>query len=107
MFKIAPTPTYVTPIKVVIPNEKGTNDTSTFKVEFKRRNTQELDSLREVEAELVLKENIVGFSDLLDAENKPLEFNETNLDALLQIPQARAALVIAFWETQYSAREKN
>lgn len=106
-FKLAQNPSYTTPVQVFTPNDKGGFDSSTFKAIFKRCDMTELEALQEKEQIDVQRAVLVGFSDLLDEDDKELEFNETNVKALLAIPQARAALAKAFWASIFKAETKN
>ena len=106
-FKLAQKPSYTVPVKVHTPNDKGTFDTSEFKVQFKRTTMEELNALKDIEQVDVLLGVIVGFSDLLDENDKPVDFNDINLSALLDIPQAQLALKQAFWESIFKAETKN
>jgi len=108
-FKIAQTPSYKTPVKVATPNGKGGFDISEFKAEFKRLTFDELVELKASEKthKEALLEVLVGYSDLTDEDDQPLDFNEANVKSLLNIPQALAALAEAFWSSIYKAKEKN
>lgn len=106
-FKIAQKPTYKTAVKVYTPNDNSGFDTSEFKAEFKRVGMDELEVLKELTQVEVMQKVLVGFSDLTDEDNKPLDFNEVNLNSLLDIPQALTALKEAFWASIFKAKEKN
>jgi len=106
-FKLAQNPTYTVTVKVSTPNDKDTFDTSEFKAKFKRVKFSELESLREKTQVDVIREVLVGFSNLLDDDNKEVDFNESTLNALLEIPQALAALSESFWTSIFKAKEKN
>lgn len=108
-FKIALKPSYKVPVKVELPNGKGGFESSTFIAEFKRIGFDELAALRTSEQthKEMLRDALVGFSDLLDAEDTALDFTPENVDALLNIPQAVSALSEAFWGSIYKGKEKN
>jgi hypothetical protein len=106
-FKIAQKPTFVARIKVETPNQKGGFDRSEFLAEFKRVSQSEVDELRKEPQKEVLEKVLVGWSELLDDDNQALDFNEDNLQVLLNIPQALLALRDGFWESVYKAKEKN
>ena len=106
-FKLAQKPSYTVPVKVHTPNDKGSFDTSEFKVQFKRTSMEELNALKDTEQVDVMRSVIVGFSDLLDEDDKAVDFNEINLSALLNIPQALQALKLAFWDSIFKAETKN
>jgi hypothetical protein len=106
-FKIALNPSYTVTVKVELPNDRDGFDKSEFKAKFKRCTVAELDDLREKPMDEALKSVLVGYSNLLDEDNKEVEFNDDNLNALLAIPQARIALNEAFWLSIFKAKEKN
>jgi len=107
-FKIALSPTYKSKVVVETPNEHGKGfDRSDFIAEFKRVEMDELEQLRSLPQKEVLDRVFVGFGDLLDEEDKPVEYTQATREALLKVPQARVALVEAFWSSIFKAREKN
>jgi hypothetical protein len=106
-FKLAIKETYKVPVKVSLPNDKGTFDTSEFKAEFRNVKSDELTELSKMPQHEVVLSVLAGFSELLDEEGTALDFNEANVAALLAIPQARYALSEAFWGSLYKAKEKN
>lgn len=106
-FKIAQKPTYKVTVKVLTPNDKDGFDTSNFKAEFKRVSMDDLEKLREKTQAEVMKEVLTGFSDLLDEDDNPVDFNDITLQALLNIPQALSGLTEAFWSSIFKVKEKN
>jgi hypothetical protein len=107
-FKIALTPTYKVKVFVEIPNDKGSVDKSDFLAEFKRVDMKELEALRAVEGQdNVLREVLVGWSGLLDADNAEVPYNPATLEGFLLIPAAQLATVNAFWKSIFKAGEKN
>lgn len=106
-FKIAQKPTYKVKVKVETPNDNNGFDTSEFTAEFKRVGVAELEQLKDEPQIDVIKKVLVGFADLLDDANKPLDYNDLNVQALLDIPQALKALTEAFWSSIFKAKEKN
>lgn len=106
-FKIAQKNTYKVKVKVQTPNDNNGFDTSDFTAEFKRVGMQELEQLKELAQREVIQKVLVGYADLLDEENKPVDYNELNVSVLLDIPQAQLALTEAFWSSIFKAKEKN
>lgn len=106
-FIIDLTPTYAIRVDVEIPNQKGKLDKSSFMAEFKRLELEELDELRKKPQREVIKEVLVGWSELLDKDRQPVPYNEATQAALLAIPQATMAMIEKFWESVYKAKEKN
>jgi hypothetical protein len=106
-FKITQKPTFISRVTVETPNLKGGFDKSHFNVEFKRCGMDEIEELKKVPQKEVLEKVVVGWSELLDDDNAAVDFNETNLQALLNISPALIALGEAFWTSLFKAREKN
>lgn len=106
-FKIALTPSYKTKVVVETPNEHGKVDKSDFMAEFKRFGLAELDELRKKPQKEVLEEALIGWSGLVDESGQEVAYNPVNRGILLNIPQAFAALLEAFWSSIFKAREKN
>ena len=106
-FKITQKPTFISRVTVETPNQKGGFDKSPFNAEFRRCGMDEIEELRKLPQKEVLEKVLVGWSDLIDDDNQPVDFNEDNLRALLNIPPALLALGAAFWESLFKAREKN
>lgn len=106
-FKLALTPTYQTKIIVELPAEKGGFEQSTFKAEFKRCDSEDIEELRKLPGKEVLERVLRGWSELVDEDNQPVPFNGDTLKAVLNIPQAATALAEGFWTSIFKAREKN
>lgn len=106
-FKLAIAKTYKSKIIVEILNAHGKHEKSDFMAKFTHVSMDELDELRKLPQKEVLQQVLVGWSGLLDEGNGEVFFNETNMAALLAIPQAFAALTEAFWASIFKAKEKN
>lgn len=106
-FKISQKPTFITRVTVETPNQKGGFDTSHFNAEFKRIGMDVMEELRGKKQAEVLREMLVGWTDLLDDANEQVPFNDDNIVVLLNIPQALAGLSEAFWGSIFKAKEKN
>jgi hypothetical protein len=107
MFKLSLTDTYTVKIVVEIPNLKGKTDKSDFMAEFKRCDIDKLDELRALPQRDVIREVLVGWTDLVGDDNQPVLFSTVTRDAVLAIPQAVFALIEAFWGSIHKAKEKN
>ena len=59
----------------------------------------EIEELKKLPGKEVMEKVLVGWSELLDDDNQPVDFNEDNLRALLNIPPALLAMSAAFWES--------
>ncbi|SHL10148.1 hypothetical protein SAMN05216428_10176 [Nitrosospira sp. Nsp11] len=106
-FKITQKPTFTARVKVETPNNTGGFDRSEFMAEFHRAGMDEIEELKKLPQREVLEKVLLGWSQLIDEDNQPVEFSEERRRALLNIPPALLALGAAFWESLFKAREKN
>ncbi|SFM92923.1 hypothetical protein [Nitrosomonas communis] len=106
-FKIALNPTFKTQVDVHIKNDKGIFQKSTFTVQFARTDMDEVEELRKLPQTDVIRKKLVGWEGLLAEDNAVVEYNETNLDIVLKIPEAVLGLSESFWSSIYKQREKN
>lgn len=109
-FKITQKPTFISRVTVETPNQKGGFDRSHFNAEFKRCGMDEIEELKKLPQKEVMEKVLVGWTDLIDDDNQPVDFNEDNRRALLNIPNALTAMGSidgAFWGSLFKAREKN
>ena len=106
-FKIALSPSYKVKVSVETPNDNNGFDKSTFTAEFKRVSTEQLDEIQKKTKKEVVNDVLIGFSDLLDEDNKPVEYDDDSRAALLAIPQAVSALADAFLSSIFKVKEKN
>ncbi|WP_439685105.1 hypothetical protein MNJPNG_06380 [Cupriavidus oxalaticus] len=124
-FKLAVNPTFRDTVHVELRGDSGKIERSTFVAEFKRLQLPELEELKaSVEKEAAelpvaekwraqanaLRQVLVGWSQMVAEDGRTvLEFNDTNLELLLVIPQALTATQLVFWTNSFGngAREKN
>lgn len=106
-FKISKKPTFMARVEVDTPNHKGGHDRSTFMAEFARASTEELVELNELKPADLMRRKLVGWSEFLDEDNQPVEFNQDTIEVLLAIPEALLGLRNAFWGSVVKGREKN
>lgn len=106
-FKIALKPTFKAKVEVYTANDRGGHDKSTFTAEFARCDMEQLDELRAMSQTEVLKKQLVGWSDLLDESDQPVDYSDATRSAILRIPEAVHGLSHAFWRSVIKAREKN
>lgn len=127
MIKITPTPTYSTPIVVEMPGDNGKIDKVTFTAIFRRLNIAEIETihkrlaskvdgtegvddqkLQELNDDELVRDVMVGWGkDVLGDDGQPLDFNDANFTALLNIFPVRPTIVRRFFETIANARAKN
>jgi hypothetical protein len=106
-FRITQKPTFISRVIVETPNLKGGFDKSSFNAEFKRCGMDEIEELKKLPQKEVQQQVLVGWSELIDDDNNAVDFNEANLNALLNISPALIALGESFWGSLFKAREKN
>lgn len=124
-FKLAVNPTFRDTVQVEMRGDSGKIERSTFVAEFKRLQLPELEELKAtVEKEAAelppaerwraqanaMRQVLVGWAQMVGDDGRTVvEFNETNRELLLVIPQALTATQLVFWTNSYGngAREKN
>jgi len=113
MFKIATNPTYTAQVKVDLPADNGKTVQKVFSATFKRLSQSELDSVtdrlsaKELTDSGLINEVMVGWGDVQDENGNQLEFNDTNLAALLDVFPVRPTIVKTFLATLAGAKAKN
>jgi hypothetical protein len=113
MFKIATNPTYTTVVKVDMLADKGKTVQNVFSAIFKRLSQSELDNVmerlgsKELSDSGLIEEIMVGWDGVTDESGEPLEFNDTNLAALLDVFPVRPTLVKTFFTSIAGAKAKN
>lgn len=106
-FKITKRPTFSAQVEVFTPNDKCGHDYSKFTAQFLRTRVDELDDLRKLTQQDVMRRKLCGWEDFNDEENQPVLFSEETLETLINIPEALNGLGLAFWSNVVKAREKN
>jgi hypothetical protein len=120
MFSIAVNEQYPTPVEVEIPTGNGKSTKHSFIVYFNRKSQAELDEihrrlnalqLRDGEELLLdedlMKEVLAGWEGVQGKDGTPLEFNDENMVALLNIYPVRPTLVTAFFGSIKTSKRKN
>jgi len=113
MFKLAQSPSYKWSVKIELPVDGGKFEKATFDAEFKRISQSRINELRTdmdkpgySEMDLV-KEVLVGWSGVVDADGNEVPYSEGNRDQLLDIPTVAVAIGMAFFESLAGAKRKN
>lgn len=106
-FKLTKRATFTAEVEVYTPNEKRGHDYSKFTAKFLRTNVDELDDLRKLGQQDVMRKKLCGWEDFNDEENQPVPFGEDTLESLINVPEALHGLTIAFRSSVVKAREKN
>ena len=109
MFKIAQNPKFKTVVEVWMTNEKGVAVKSTFKAIFKRITTSEIESWQSNDQTTreFLKTKLTGWEELTNDDGEPVEFNDANLEMLLELPEAVQGLSRALNASIHIQKEKN
>jgi len=113
MFKIAATPTYKCKVKVTFPGDNGSAVSNVFTAIFKRLSQSELDEMSAAVAAGTVKDSeviakvMVGWEDVADESGTPLEFNDQNLAALMDLHPVRPTTVKAYYDSISGAKAKN
>lgn len=121
MFKISSiNQTYRTVVAVDVPNGTGKSMTHKFTIVFARKSQDELDELyrrmtpdklvdgeQQLTDDELLDEVVKGWEDVLDDQDRPLEFTPSNFAALKNIYPTRPTLVQAFFDSIKTAKRKN
>lgn len=106
-FKIAQKPTFVATVTVEVANDKGGVDRNTFKAKFNRPSTDDLAGLGELTHLDMLRKQMVGWSEVTDAEGADVPFDADTLEGFLQIPAVILPTVTAFWDGVRGGKAKN
>lgn len=110
--------TYTWPINFKMPIDNGKHQTVKFQCKFqrlkqseiedyqKRLSVTDLDALFKTSRECA-KKVIVGWVDVLDEDENEIEFNENNLDVLLELPTLAIAVSTTYINSLTEAKVKN
>jgi hypothetical protein len=113
MFKIATNPSYTAQVRVDVPTDNGKSVQKVFSATFKRLSQAELDNLsdrvsaKELNDSTLIDEVMVGWDGVADENGTPLEFNDQNLAALLNVFPVRPTLIRTFYNSLNTAKTKN
>lgn len=109
MFTLAKERSYFWPVKIKVPIDGGQFADASFDCKFKL-----LDQARLVEVAMsgigddaFLREVMVDWKGVQDEQGRELPFSETARDAMIGIPYARDAIVLAYNEAISGSRRKN
>lgn len=109
MFKIQKKATFTWPVTVNVPRDGGGFVTHEFTAEFKLQEQSKLDRLLEQfrnEDRDILKELLVGWEGVSDAEGNVMLFTEETRDHLIDIPYVRTGLLKAYFESSSGNKVK-
>jgi hypothetical protein len=114
MIKITPSATYTTPVQVELPADLGKVEKVVFTAQFRRLSLPEIENVQQrmsdgaLNDDTLVRDVMVGWGkDVIGDDGQPLEFNDANLTALLNIFPVRPQIVRKFFETITGAKAKN
>jgi hypothetical protein len=121
-FKLQQSPTYVWPVKIVLPIDGGKRETHTFDATFRRlpqsrineiiklarlQERGRLDDDQELEDQDAAREIMVGWDGVQDDDGKAIPFSEGALTQLVEIPTVAGQIVKAWFGSLAEAKRKN
>lgn len=109
MFKLEKKDTIKWPVQVNIPKDGGGFATHEFSAEFKLQEQSKMDLLIERlknDDVDILRELVVGWSGVSDAEGNVVTYTDEARDQLIDIPYVRSALLKAYFEAATGNRAK-
>lgn len=103
MFVVKPCETFTKSVHFSMIQEDGTYKPQNFTAKFKRKSQSEIEqqlneTQRTQDDDEFMKEVFIGWSDVKDPNGNIIEFSETNRDLVLDIPEARRAVMTAYFE---------
>ncbi len=109
MFQIASKNTCKWPVTVLVPQDGGKRGKQTFTAEFALLAPERERMLKngDIADEDFLREVLVGWSGVADADAADLPFSDEAHDKLIAIPYVRAALIEAYFDFVAGGRRKN
>lgn len=109
MLKLSTKPTYKREIKVDIPGDMGRTERAKFIMEFKRLSVSETKEFvadsqsGNFSDEEMVRRYAVDWEGVEDSDGKEMHFTRDNLDAVMDVPYIRKAIVTSFLEDVFGA----
>jgi hypothetical protein len=110
MFKVEANPTFKKKVEIRMPTMGGGYTDSSFFATYNLLTVEEINGFDLMKAEdttRFLQRIIVDLSDITDEAGKPLPYNDTLRDQVLNHPIARRGLVDTYWDGIDKARKGN
>lgn len=108
MFRIAsPDATWTHPVRVQVPAGDGRTTTHVFTAKFKLLKASQTEALLVDGDAALLREALVGWGDIQDADGDPLEFSPEARETLLDVAYWRRATVVEYLRFASGLPEKN
>lgn len=106
MFTLAPTPTFKATVTVNVATATGAWKQESFVGEFVRTDEDQREELLKLKNIELVRKVLVGWS-MKDEQRNEVPFCEENFEAFLRLTGAVREAVIAYWNHNVGAREKN
>lgn len=106
MFILAPTETFKATVKVNVATPSGRWREESFVGIFKRTQEDQRERLLAVSNTELIREVLTGW-EMEDEQRAPVEFNEQNKEAFLQLTGAVRETAITYWNHNVGAKVKN
>lgn len=122
-FVLKQSDTYTWPIQLILPVDGGRREKHTFDGEFKRlpqsrineivKQARKMESVVSdddddfLEDQAAAREVLVGWSGVVDDDNKEIPFSDKSLGQLLEIPTIAGQIVRVWFESIEVAKKKN
>ena len=107
MFKIATSPEFTHTVRVQVPVDGG-HEEQTFDCRFRVVDDPDEKSLLAVDGvKQFLRDIIVSFDDLADAQGKPVSYSDAVRDRILALPNVRLALLRTYRNALSKAQTGN
>lgn len=106
MFVLAPTETFKAPVKVQVATASGAWREESFTGIFLRSKEEEREELLGLKNVELLRRKLKGW-EMVDENRVPVEFNEQNFEAFLQLTGAVREAANVYWKHNVGAKEKN
>jgi hypothetical protein len=108
MLKVGHSEAFWYPVKVKILDENGEEVPYEFKARFRRLSREALVSLPTGDDRELMRENLLGWSGIVDDAENPLPFTPENMELVFNIWPVLPAMAKTFIEAQtYGGRVKN
>lgn len=106
MFILTPTETFKATVKVQVATASGGWREESFVGIFLRSAEDEREELLALKNTELLRRKLTGW-EMVDENRNPVEFNEQNFNAFLQLTGAVREAATTYWKHNVGAKEKN
>jgi len=112
-FTLKQSDSYQWPVVIDIPVDGGRHDRQTFDGEFKRvtqsriREMGQLIQEEEITDADLVREVLVGWTNIDDDDGNPVKFSQSTLNQLIDIPLVATAIATAYFNSMAGVKRKN